>query len=302
MRPGSLSLIRRMLMVAVLMVPNALLQAQSLTLSTDRDSIVLGDQAQLELTLIAPPGSRITRWPALPDSFNHLEVVGRSGLDSVRQGDRIRYTQQLSVTGFDSGRWVIPPVSAVVNSKEWRSGPLSLYVQPIRLEGSGYNDIREIREAGPAGPNWKRILVFALGLALIVFILYRWWTNRAKRGTGTITVSKGTAYGEAMRAIQTLRQDQLLERGEMKAYYSRLYDIYRVYLGAISGRNMLQQTTDGLLLHLKPDLKGPVFSGTAEALRVCDAVKFAKYLPPAEQGKRTMEQVMDSIEALNRQP
>jgi len=58
-----------MLMVAVLMVPNALLQAQSLTLSTDRDSIVLGDQAQLELTLIAPPGSRITRWPALPDSF-----------------------------------------------------------------------------------------------------------------------------------------------------------------------------------------------------------------------------------------
>jgi len=300
MRPGKIFITLRMLMVTALLVPDLCMQAQSLTLSSDRDSILLGEQVRLDLRLIAPAGSRITRWPAMADTFDHLEVVRRSGIDSVRQGDRMQYTQQLVVTGFDTGRWVIPSVSAWVDGKESRSGNLTLEVKPIRLQGSGYNDIREIRESGSAGPDWKKIGLFALGLGLMALLLYLWWKKRPAGQSGPIPVSRGTAYEEAMKAIRALRKEDLPQKGDIKSHYSRLYDIYRIYLGNISGMNMMQQTTDGILLHLKQELNGPVFSGTAEALRVCDAVKFARYLPSPELCDRNMDQLIDSIESLNR--
>ena len=69
-------------------------------------------------------------------------------------------------------------------------------------------------------------------------------------------------------------------------------------MGAISGDNMMQYTTDEFLISMKQQLNGAVFSSAAEVLRISDAVKFAKYVPAADEGNRSMEVIRQSIEAL----
>lgn len=290
----------RLMLLVVICMTALSAHAQFLTISTDRNSILLGEQFTLEVKLTAPLGSRISRWPSVPDSVNHLEVVERGGIDSIRQGDKMLYTQKIMMTGFDSGHWVIPALKGEVGGKEVGSATAAIDVQNIKLEGSEYNDVKEIIEVEPPGPDWKRIALFALGVALILALAWYWWKNRKTKEARPVQVSRGTAYEEAIRQLNQLRQDGLLGKGELKKYYSRLYDIYRTYLGAIQGRSAMQLTTDDILVGLKGGLDNSTFTGTAEALRVCDAVKFAKYKPATDTGTRTLEQIRSTIEAMNK--
>ena len=288
-------------MIMLILLLHASTQAQYLTLSVDRNSILLGEQFKLDVKLTLPANGKITNWPSMPDSVNHLEVVERGAIDSVKQGNKTLITQTLIMTGFDSGHWVIPPLAVTVNGKEIKSASTAIDVQNIKLTGADYNDIKEIIEVEPPGLDWKTLLLYGLGIVLLLALVYFWWKNRKSKPAPVKTISKATAYEEAIKSINALKQEKLMQKGEVKKHYSRLYDIYRIYLGAITGKNMMLYTTDDILLDMKQLMNGSVFSQTAEVMRISDAVKFAKYIPAIEEGDQSLEQVRKTIDELNRQ-
>lgn len=275
-------------------------KAQYLTLSTDRKDILLGEQFTLNIKLTSTPGKVVSGWPAVPDSVNHLEVISRGSIDSVREGNKIVYTQALVMTGFDSGHWVIPPVGVKVDGKEITSASADINVQSIKLEGAEYNDVKEIIDVPPPGPDWKSILLYGLGILLLALLLFFWWRNRKKKPETIKPVSRGTAYEEAMRALDALQKEQWVEKGEMKKFYSGLYDIFRVYGSALTGVNLMQRTTDDVLISMKSELEGNAFSSFAEVLRISDAVKFAKYGSSRDEAMQGFTIIKDSIDLLNK--
>jgi hypothetical protein len=275
-------------------------KAQYLTLSTDRKDILLGEQFTLTIKLTSSPGKVISGWPLVPDSINHLEVISRGTIDSTREGNKIIYSQAMVMTGFDSGHWVIPPMGVNVDGKEVTSTSTDINVQSIKLEGSEYNDVKEIIEVPPPGPEWKSILLYAFGILLLLLLAYFWWRNRKKKPVVVKPVSKGTAYDQAMKALEALRKEQLVEKGEMKKFYSGLYDIFREYGSALSGSSLMQSTTDDVLISMKGSLEGSSFSKLAEVLRISDAVKFAKYGSSKEEASESFTVVKESIDLLNK--
>ena len=275
-------------------------KAQYLTLSTDRKDILLGEQFTLTIKLTSSPGKVISGWPLVPDSINHLEVISRGAIDSTREGNKIIYSQALVMTGFDSGHWVIPPMGVKVDGKVITSTSADINVQSIKLEGSEYNDVKEIIEVPPPAPEWKSILLYAFGILLLLLLIYFWWRNRKKKPVAVKPVSKGTAYDQAMKALEALQKEQLVEKGEMKKFYSGLYDIFRVYGSALSGNSLMQSTTDDVLISMKGSLEGGSFSKLAEVLRISDAVKFAKYGSSMEQASESFRIIKDSIDLLNK--
>jgi hypothetical protein len=275
-------------------------KAQYLTLSTDRKDILLGEQFTLTIKLTSSPGKVISGWPLVPDSINHLEVISRGTIDSTREGNKIIYSQAMVMTGFDSGHWVIPPMGVNVDGKEVTSTSADINVQSIKLEGSEYNDVKEIIEVPPPGPEWKSILLYAFGILLLLLLLYFWWRNRKRKPVVVKPVSKGTAYDQAMKALEALRKEQLVEKGEMKKFYSGLYDIFREYGSALSGSSLMQSTTDDVLISMKGSLEGSSFSKLAEVLRISDAVKFAKYGSSKEEASESFTVVKESIDLLNK--
>jgi hypothetical protein len=275
-------------------------KAQYLTLSTDRKDILLGEQFTLTIKLTSSPGKVVSGWPLVPDSLNHLEVVSRGTVDSVREGNKIIYSQALVMTGFDSGHWVIPQMGVKVDGKEITSASADINVQSIKLDGSEYNDVKEIIEVPPPGPEWKSILLYAFGSLLLLLLVYFWWRNRKKKPVAFKSVSKGTAYDEAMKALDALQKEQLVEKGEMKKFYSGLYDIFREFGSVVSAKSLMQSTTDDVLISMKGELEGSSFSKLAEVLRISDAVKFAKYGSSKEEASESFIVVKDSIDQLNK--
>ena len=276
-------------------------RAQYLTLSTDRKDILLGEQFTLNIKLTSSPGKVVTGWPSVPDSVNHLEVISRGSVDSVREGNKVIYSQALVMTGFDSGHWVIPPVGVKVDGKEVTSASADINVQSIKLEGAEYNDVKEIIDVPPPGPDWKSILLYGLGILLLAALVFFWWRNRKKKPLAVKPVSRGSAFDEAMRALDALQKEQWVEKGEMKKFYSGLYDIFRVYGSAWSGTSLMQSTTDDVLITMKGGMEGSVFSRFAEVLRISDAVKFAKYGSSRDEAMQSFSVIKDSIDLLNKQ-
>ncbi len=270
-------------------------------ISVNRTRILLGEQLELTLKLEVVSGGPLTQWPQIPDSISHFEVLNRSGLDSVLAGNNMTYSQTLTLTSFDSGHWVIPSVSFVAANKIVRTDSLAVDVTNVVLKGNDYNDIKEIIEVQEPGFDWKKWLPYIIGTILVLVLAGYWLKNRKKITVEEKPVSRSTAYDEAMAELKKLRSEQLPEKGEMKLYYSRLYDIYRIYLGRYTGTKMMQATTDDILLKLKDMLPSASFSRVAEVLRISDAVKFAKYPSSVSESGSSWDIMYGSVEDLNRQ-
>src|SRR5262245_398123 len=94
---------------ALLLCFTASAQETKVTSRLDATSITVGDQARLFIDVQHDPASGNLQWAIIPDSFNHLEVVEKGKIDTLKQGNIITYRQRLLITGFDSGVFKIPP-------------------------------------------------------------------------------------------------------------------------------------------------------------------------------------------------
>jgi len=99
-------------------------------------------------------------------------------------------------------------------------------------------------------------------------------------------------FEEAMKQLELLDQ----YKPETKQYHSGLTDIFRRYIFRKKGILSLQKTTDDLVLQLKGlELDKGQFDRLAQALRLSDFVKFAKYLPAAEDDANCFREIKHAI-------
>ncbi|MBL7745490.1 MAG: hypothetical protein JNN00_18615 [Chitinophagaceae bacterium] len=90
---------------------------------------------------------------------------------------------------------------------------------------------------------------------------------------------------------------------EHKEYYSKLVDIFRLYVEKKKGIHSLQKTTDDLVVQLKTiPVTRDLFEKLSQSLRLADFVKFAKYIPSDDDNRNTFETIkrtISEIEQLN---
>jgi hypothetical protein len=206
----------------------------------------------------------------------------------------------LTLTGFEPGHWTIPAFVFKVNEKSIKSDSLKINIMPVPLRGKDYNDIKEIRDVEESSFNWKRLLIALAGALVIAVVLFYWWKRRQRKPAAAAPVSKATAYEEAMGALKKLRQEGADQRGEMKSFYSGLYDIFRTYLTHVSGKPAMHFTTDELMLSTRDILSPDQFSAVAEVFRISDAVKFAKYGSDTKESAASWERIRQGIDEINR--
>jgi hypothetical protein len=271
---------------------------ENVGVTADRDRILIGEQVELTLRADVRDELRPVRLPSLPDSMGHLEVVRRGPIDSLRAGDKFRYTQVITVTSFDSGRWVIPPLSFSMRGRSLRSDSVAIHVMSVPLKGTDYNDIREIIDVEKPGLNWRTILIALLGGLLILASAYYWYKRQGKRPVAA-PLAKAGAYEEALDSLKKLQAEGMHRNGAMKAYYSRLYDIFRIYYSRISGASYMEATTDELMLAIREKMPVEGFSKMAEVLRITDAVKFARYTSSAIEAEESWQRIRNGVDELN---
>ncbi|MDX2049392.1 MAG: BatD family protein [Chitinophagaceae bacterium] len=282
------------------------LQAQSgvsFKAAVDRSRIYIGEQIEFTLTLEYPQNKKPGKWVAMPDSLNHLEVVKRLNFDSSLAGDKYRLQQKYILTGFDSGHWIIPAFTVSVSNKSYKTDTIGINILPVALKGEAYHDIKEIIEVDAKPFDWTYWIMGAVTVLIIAFLLWQMLKGRKKKeAKEEFSGTKLSPYEQAVQEMKKLKEEQLPEKGEMKIYYTKLTDIFRVFLQRQFNQPMLQSTTDEILVYLNGDiLQREKLGPLAETLRVADAVKFAKYPSSVSEGSEGFKTIEEIIQLLHRQ-
>lgn len=265
----------------------------------NRDHVLIGEPIELHIEVKTNTEHPITKWFNLPDSFNHLEVLNRSPMDSVRESSFTTYRQSFTITGFDSGIWVIPAVQVTVNKKQIKADTLSVTIVPVQLKDSTYHDIREIIDVPDEKMPWWYWLAGILSFILLGVLVWLWLKSRKSKTPAGIAFSALSPLQEALNALRQLEAQKLTDKREWKRYYSVLTDVFKRYMERRFQIPAMQKTTSDLLMELKAiPGHGPV-SEIAEALRISDAVKFAKYQPTEEQSAVSLHTIEQTIQALD---
>lgn len=104
-------------------------------------------------------------------------------------------------------------------------------------------------------------------------------------------------FREAMSALEQLKQSAI----GGKEYYTRLTDIFRLYLLRRKGILSLQETTGDLIPLLKiTGLSEDELSGLRQSLLLSDFVKFAKYQSSPAEDQTCYTEISKAIQSIER--
>jgi LPXTG-motif cell wall-anchored protein len=255
--------------------------------SVDKNKILIGEPIQLTVEVYLSPES-VKKFISI-DSIEHFELLEKPIIDSTNKEGGLDIKGVYKITSFDSGHWVIP---SFVLSRDVVSDTIPIDVVFSDFDpAQDYHDIKDILEANPAEKKaewWWYAAGGTLLLALLLFYLFK------KKKTIPVPIPKAiiNPYEESMKQLEQLQRD----KPETKLYYSKLTDIFRLYIFHKKGILSLQKTTDDLVVQLKSlNLNKDQFDKLSQSLRLSDFVKFAKYIPSANDDRNCFDEIKNAI-------
>ena len=260
--------------------------------SADRTNILIGEQIQLIFEASIPEQEPIRFFNI--DSIDHFEILEKNKIDTSNTPGGTILRQRLLVTSFDSGHWVIPRFFLYEN----------LYTDSIAVDvgfsafdpQQDYHDIKGIIEVNPEDEK-KQWWFYAAGAFVLLVLILIFLLRKKKKTIARPQVVQIDSYKEAMEQLEKIRKN----KPAPKEYYSRLVDIFRLYIFRKKGILSLQKTTDDLVLQLKKiGLNNEQHSELSQALKLSDYVKFAKYDPEKKDDIIIFEVIKSSIESIER--
>ncbi|MEO9099929.1 MAG: hypothetical protein ABI267_06385 [Ginsengibacter sp.] len=282
--------------------------AQSPTAKTtvDKTDILIGQQIHLRVETSMPDNTYRLGWFSVPDSFGNFVPIIRDKIDSTYSNGNLNFSQQIIITSFDSGRQVIPPLPLSVSTLDGDSS-FTIFTDsiPINVTYSPadstlpFHDIKNIIEVKKVFQWWIWVLIGAGAILLIVLIVY-FIKKSKKKKSAEIFESKVSPYEEAMQSLDELQKENLIEKNEIKEFHTRLSEIFKRFLSRKTNTYQMHLTTDELLVELNEmNLSREQISDFANCLKMGNAVKFAKYLPPVFENEKSFSVVKEMIKAIH---
>lgn len=289
--------ILHIIVLSLLLWPAGSLFAQ-VKATVDKQSILIGEPIHLMLEATVNGSSPLT-WPAL-DSLPHFDFVEKHPVDStVSPGSRY-YRQYLTVTSFDSGTWSIPRLPFITGKRTLLSDSIPIHIGYTKIDPSkDYHDIKDIVEVPNAFARWFGWIISAIALASVALVVLLVRKKKLLKVLIPRFIPRLSPYEEAIRQLDELASKRLVEDGAVKTYYSRLGEILRIYLYRRMGIASLSETSEELIVQInRLSLPQQQFMDLAEALRMSDFVKFAKYQPSLADSVSHYQIIRGSIEQI----
>jgi hypothetical protein len=303
-------MVRLKILIAMIMLAgplaDALGQYTGAVATLEKNSILIGDQVRLELTVTVPAGSKL-QWPMLLDTIApNVEILRKSEIDTVSSGsDKFTLKQVLTITSFDSGTYVIRPVIFKYN----RGGdtltfftetlPLRLDVQPPQTDMA--QDIKPIKPPLRAPVTFRELLPWIGILVLIAIIagLIYYYLKKKKKQPAPVTSRLSTTvppYEAAIDALEELRLKKLWQAGRVKEYYSELTEIVREYIELRYPVRAMEMTTGEIYAALRQtEVTASSREKLNQVLILADLVKFAKEQPLPLENEQSLNQCVEFV-------
>jgi hypothetical protein len=263
----------------------ALAQKQVQT-SIDSTKIKIGSQANLTLKATVQAKDKVN-FPQ-GKNFGLLEVLESYPVDTIKDGTRLQLIKKYGLTQFDSGRYVIPRLPVIINNKTFQTDSLALMVTNVKVDTLKQKmfDIKPVATAEGEGIAWWWWLIGAVALSGIGFGVWWFFLKKKKAAQKEVPMVHTTPIERATLQLKNLERKELVQKGEVKEYYSEMANIARTYIEEAIHIPAMESTTGELIAAMqsavkrrKMRLKQDTFEQLEQILRNADLVKFAKSKP-----------------------
>ena len=276
-------------------------------LGADTTNVTLGQPVELKLKIKYPltfnllePDLRLI-WPGI--EFSLTDLTGPTKLQNNYQ-----IVLRGSVQFFELGRNIVPPVKFLfLNSKNdtvlVASQDLTVFVNSILSQ-----DEQEIRDIKPpikidgGIPIWLFILLVVMVFICIGGVLFFLFNRYCRRASEDLVEDVQIDFSAEFKRIE---QMGLLEKGEIKLYYSLLSDNLRKFLEKMWVEEAMEKTTGEIESVLQAqNIDKDLISRTGLYLSTADLVKFARFCPDRNNANYASQlglSILNSFEKLNKQ-
>lgn len=257
----------------------------------DTTHIYIGSALRMYVTLQAPEKARISAPQKLRDSSAVELIDSIRTSTNIRNGDLI-FTQTWTLTAFDSGQFVLPPMPFAYTLPNGAhdtlySPALQFDAKPMPVDTTKINTIAPIMDETFWWSDYKYWFV-ALLLSIIGVFIYIKIKNRKKiseiqqlQAPEPIILAHEWAYS----ALAELQKADYIQKNKYKIHYSELSRIFRIYIERRYDISILEKTSDEILPILANKVENwAQFEHNIRAfLQTADLVKFAKASTTTEQ-------------------
>lgn len=279
----------------------------------DSTVLLMGKQTALHLEISQDKGvvGHLVQ-ENVPLLTTNVEVADRPEPDTTDIGNnRVQIDRDLIIQSFDSGVYVIPPMEYVVGKDTFRCSHLTLKVLPVVIDSmSTVHDYKPV-EGVPfkiidwmpdfLADYWWLYLAFIVVVLGTLFVVFYW----KKKGHIPLVPRKREVppFEEAMQRLEKLKERQLWQSGQEKAYYTELTDILRYYIYRRFGVNAVEMTSGQIMSALrKVEEAREVNERLSNILSLSDFVKFAKVRPSSDENETAFQRALQFVEGTKPAP
>lgn len=279
--------------------------AQKVTTSIDTTRNKIG--AEFQLTLKASVNKKDKVVFPKAKNFGALEVIESYKIDTIKSNDNYELIKKYGLTQFDSGKYSIPRISILINGKPTFSDSLKVEVLNVKVDTLKQKmyDIKDVAQVETSSDWWKYVLgiLLLVGIGVLVYWLLKKYQNREKPEEIVYTspIEKATSL------LQQLESKELIQRGEVKSYYSELTNIARNYIEEEIEIPAMESTTSELIFALrkvanqkKLKLSAATLENLEKVLMQADLVKFAKVKPLDFEIEEDKKRISSSIVTIHK--
>lgn len=276
----------------------------------DRDSIMIGEQIKMQLSISYMVNeAHDINWPMINDSIgDNIETIYSSKIDTIVDASDINlFTQsrEIIITSFDTGYVVIPPFEFSINTKIKATDPILVYVSAPKVDllndFIGVGNIIEVeiswKDYLKAYYKWILIIIIIIVLLIVVIVLVK---KHLKKKALQPSVKKEIViipHQLAFQKLEELKAQKLHQQGLVKEYYVQLTDILREYIEGRFDVLATDETSDEIIAELrKINIHKKDRAILRKTLTLADLVKFAKAKPSVFDHEECMSNAFVFVE------
>jgi hypothetical protein len=185
-----------------------------------------------------------------------------------------------------------------------------LYTQPLGLSVTTVSvnpttdDIKDIKPIMSAPFYWSELFTWVgygmlalLLLGVIVLLLMKFVFKKKVPFISDAPEPVIPPHIVALNRLEVIKEEKAWQLGNMKAFYTDVTDVLRVYLEGQFAINAMELTSDEILALVKKEPQmDPVRAQLKQLLQMADLVKFAKMIPLENENEANLLIAFEVVE------
>lgn len=270
----------------------------------DSMQILIGQQTRVTVTTTTRQDAKVDFPSYRPTEYltPGVEVLNMSDVqvEPIDNG-MAHFVRVYTLTSFDDSLYYLPPFSVQVNGKEYKSKSLALKVLTVDVDTLHVEQFfgpREVQDNPFLWSEWSPLFwlsVMMLLLLTLCYYLYLRLRDNKPIISSIKLVKRLLPHQKAMKEIETIKAEKLVNSENSKEYYTKLTDTLRKYIEERYGFRAMEMTSSEIIEKLMATPDQTALEELRQLFSTADLVKFAKYSTLINENDMNLVNAIDFI-------